>query len=89
MKKFILIHKFGTLLEAEHNSRKKCEKSLIYKTFVDFSFHIQFFTSIFPEPTCQVADYIVLIDFCNISSQTLTNERKKQEFYMSTRSSKK
>jgi hypothetical protein len=41
MKKYILLQKFGSQLEAEHNSRKNCEKSLvILKVFVSITFYV-------------------------------------------------
>jgi hypothetical protein len=43
MKKYILIQKFGPQLEEEHKSRKNCENALA------IAFHVQLFTSTFPE----------------------------------------
>jgi hypothetical protein len=57
MKKYILMQKFGSQLEAEHNSRKNCEKSLvIFKVFVSITIHVHFFSSFTPQLSCQVAD---------------------------------
>jgi hypothetical protein len=47
-KNHILIQKFGSQLEAEHNSRKTCKKSLgIFNVFVNIASHVQFFISVF------------------------------------------
>jgi hypothetical protein len=57
MEKYILIQKFGTHSEVEHNSRKNCEKSLIFfKVFVNIAFHIQFLRKIFPDLSFLVVD---------------------------------
>jgi hypothetical protein len=54
MRKYILI---GYQLEAEHNSRKNCENSLIiFKVFVNIAFHVEFCTSIFAELSCLAVD---------------------------------
>jgi hypothetical protein len=52
-----LMQKFGSQLEAEQNNRKNCEKSLvIFKVFVSITFHVHFFSSFFPQLSCQVVD---------------------------------
>jgi hypothetical protein len=57
MKKYILIQKFGSQLEEEHNSRKNCKKSLVIsKVFVMSTFHIHFFCPFAPQLTYQVVD---------------------------------
>jgi hypothetical protein len=81
MKKYILIQKFYPRLEMELNCRKYCENSLvIFKFFINIALHIQFFTSIFAELSCLVVDDTIKIDLCKISAQTMTSERKKQDF---------
>jgi hypothetical protein len=57
MKKYILMQKFGSQLEAEQNSRKNCEKSLvIVKVFVSITFHDYIFSSFSPQLSFQVVD---------------------------------
>jgi hypothetical protein len=57
MKKYILMQKFGSHFETEHNSRKNCEKSLVFfKVFVSITFHVHFFSSFLPQISCQVVD---------------------------------
>jgi hypothetical protein len=82
MKKYILIQKYGFQLETEHNSRKNCEKSLvILKVYVSITFHVHFFSAFSPQLSCQVVDDMILMNFCKVFAQTLTNERKKQDFF--------
>jgi hypothetical protein len=81
MKKYILMQKFGSQLEAERNSRKNCEKSLvIFKVFVSITFHVHFFSSFSPQLSCQVVDDTIKMNFCKVFGQRLTSERKKHEF---------
>jgi hypothetical protein len=65
MKKYISIQKFGFQLEAEHNSRKNFEKSLVsFKDFVSITFHVHYFSSFSPQLSCQVVDDMILMNLC-------------------------
>jgi hypothetical protein len=86
MKKYILIKKFSPQLQEEHKSIWNCEKfQVILKVFVNIAFHLQFFTSIFylifPQISWLVLYDTLEIDLCLISAQTLTTDRKKQDFF--------
>jgi hypothetical protein len=78
----MLMQKFGSQLEAEHNSKKNCEKSLvIFTVFVSITFYVPFFSSFSPQLSFQVVDDTIQMNFFKVFVQTLTNERKKQVFF--------